>query len=98
MFGCHGLDVPVSGRLTAGSFATPTYDGWWFDTWRTVSAAGTVVCLPNVNEDVFAWPELTGTYHIDPLLLPAAVPPPVLHAPPPPIAYIPWISTGADQS
>src|SRR5258708_2087061 len=97
MFGCHDLDVPVSGRLTAGSFATPTYDGWWFDTGRRAWAAGTVVCLPNVNEDVFAWPELTGKYHIDRLLLPAAVIATVLDAAPACIADIPWVFSGGEQ-
>lgn len=97
LFACRGLDVPVRGRLTAGSFATPTYDGWWFDTWRTAAAGGTVVCLPNVNEDVFAWPELVEEYGVDRLLLPAAVIATLLDAVPEAIAGIPWVFSGGEQ-
>ena len=97
LFACRDLDVPVRGRLAAGSFATPTYDGWWFDTWRTVSAGGTVVCLPNVNEDVFAWPELVEEYGIDRLLLPAAVIATLLDVVPEAIAGIPWVFSGGEQ-
>lgn len=96
-FTCRDLDVPVRGQLTAGSFATPTYDGWWFDTWRTAAAGGTVVCLPNVNEDVFAWPELVEEYGIDRLLLPAAVIATLLDAVPEAIAGIPWVFSGGEQ-
>lgn len=97
LFGCRGLAVPVAGRLTAGSFATPTYDGWWFDTWRTVSAGGVVVCLPNVNEDVFAWPELAEHYQIDRVLLPAAVIATVVQAVPACLAGIAWLFSGGEQ-
>jgi acyl-coenzyme A synthetase/AMP-(fatty) acid ligase len=97
LFGCRDLDVSVSDRLTSGSFATPTYDGWWFDTWRTASFGGTVVCLPNVNEDVFAWPELAKKYHIDHLLLPAAVIATIAGAVPACIAGIPWVFSGGEQ-
>lgn len=97
LFGCRDLDVPVSGGLTAGSFATPGYDGWWFDTWRTAAAGGTVVCLPNVNEDVFAWPELAQTYRIDRLLLPAAVIATIVEAVPACVAGIPWLFSGGEQ-
>src|SRR4051794_9455914 len=55
LFACRDLDVPGDGDLAAGSFATPTFDGWWFDTWWTVAAGGAVVCLPSVNEDIFTW-------------------------------------------
>ena len=72
LFACRDLDVPAADGTASGSFATPTYDGWWFDTWRTAAAGGTVVCLPNVNEDVFEWPELAAKYGIARLLLPAA--------------------------
>ncbi len=97
LFGCRDLDVPVNDGLTAGSFATPAYDGWWFDTWRTVSAGGVVVCLPNVNEDVFAWPELAQRYRIDRLLLPAAVIATVVQAVPECLAGIPWVFSGGEQ-
>jgi acyl-coenzyme A synthetase/AMP-(fatty) acid ligase len=97
LFGCRGLDVPAAGRLTAGSFATAAYDGWWFDTWRTVAAGGTVVCLPGVNEDVFAWPELTAAYGIDRVLLPAAVVAAVIDAVPGCLAGIPWVFSGGEQ-
>lgn len=98
LFACRGLDVPAAGgTLASGSFATPTYDGWWFDTWRTVSAGGTVVCLPGVNEDVFAWPELAEKYRIDRLLLPAAVAATVIGAVPECIAGIPWLFSGGEQ-
>ena len=97
LFACAGLDVPVRDALTAGSFATPTYDGWWFDTWRTVWAGGTVVCLPNVNEDVFAWPELVDKYRIDRLLLPAAVIATIIEAVPAAIAGIPWLFSGGEE-
>lgn len=97
LFDCRDLDVPVTDGLTSGSFATPTYDGWWFDTWRTVSAGGTVVCLPNVNEDVFAWPELAEKYRIDRLLLPAAVVATIIGAVPACVADIPWLFSGGEQ-
>ena len=97
LFGCRGLDVPAPGGLTAGSFATPAYDGWWFDTWRTVAAGGTVVCLPGVNEDVFAWPELAGTYGIDRLLLPTAVVAALVDAVPDCLTGIPWLFSGGEQ-
>ncbi|MFV0131184.1 AMP-binding protein [Streptomyces sp. HMX112] len=97
LFGCRGLDVPVSDTPTAGSFATPTYDGWWFDTWRTAADGGTVVCLPHVNEDVFAWPELAEKYRIDRLLLPAAVIATVVGAVPACLAGIPWVFSGGEQ-
>jgi acyl-coenzyme A synthetase/AMP-(fatty) acid ligase len=97
LFGCRDLDVPGSDVPTSGSFAIPTYDGWWFDTWRTVSAGGTVVCLPNVNEDVFAWPELAEKYHIDRVLLPAAVVATIIEAVPACIADIPWVFSGGEQ-
>jgi acyl-coenzyme A synthetase/AMP-(fatty) acid ligase len=101
LFGCRDLDVPPGsescGRLAAGSFAAPGYDGWWFDTWRTVAAGGTVVCLPNVNEDVFEWPELAAKYHIDRLLLPAAVLATLVDAVPACIADIPWLFSGGEQ-
>lgn len=97
LFGCRALDVPARDRLTSGSFATPTYDGWWFDTWRTVSAGGTVVCLPNVNEDVFAWPELVERYNVDRVLLPAAVVATIIAVAPACIADIPWVFSGGEQ-
>ncbi|MEU2225904.1 AMP-binding protein [Streptomyces sp. NPDC018347] len=97
LFGCRDLDVPVPGRLTAGSFATPTYDGWWFDTWRTVAAGGRVVCLPHVNDDVFAWPGLARTYGIGRLLLPAAVLATVVEVLPEAVADIPWLFSGGEQ-
>ena len=97
LFGCRGLDVPVGDRLTAGSFATPTYDGWWFDTWRAVSAGGTVVCLPSVDEDVFAWPDLVAKYHVDRVLLPAAVVAAIVDAVPESIAGIGWVFSGGEQ-
>jgi non-ribosomal peptide synthetase component F len=97
LFGCRDLDVPVTGRLTSASFATPTYDGWWFDTWRTVSAGGTVVCLPNVNEDVFVWPELAAKYHVDRVLLPAAVIATIIEAVPSCVAGIPTLFSGGEQ-
>lgn len=97
LFGCRDLDVPTSAGLNSGSFAAPTYDGWWFDTWRAVLAGGTVVCLPNVNEDVLAWPELAETYHIGRVLLPAAVLATVIDAVPDCIADIPWLFSGGEQ-
>lgn len=97
LFTCRDLDVPVSDRLTSGSFATPAYDGWWFDTWRTVFAGGTVVCLPSVNEDVFAWPELVEKYRIDRVLLPAAVVATIIDAVPACIADVPWVFSGGEQ-
>ncbi|MGI8666598.1 MAG: AMP-binding protein [Jatrophihabitans sp.] len=96
-FGCRDLDIPATTAPTAASFATPAYDGWWFDTWRTVSAGGTVVCLPNVNEDVFAWPELAQRYQIDQVLLPAAVIATIVEAVPSCIADIPWVFSGGEQ-
>ncbi|WP_055495047.1 AMP-binding protein [Streptomyces sp. TP-A0356] len=97
LFACPDLDVPVPGPLTAGSFATPTYDGWWFDTWRTVAAGGRVVCLPHVNDDVFAWPGLARTYGIGRLLLPAAVLATVVEVLPEAVADIPWLFSGGEQ-
>jgi non-ribosomal peptide synthetase component F len=97
LFGCRGLDSSAGDGLTSGSFATPTYDGWWFDTWRTAAAGGTVVCLPNVNEDVFAWPELAGKYRIDRVLLPAAVIATIVEAVPSCLAGIPWVFSGGEQ-
>jgi non-ribosomal peptide synthetase component F len=97
LFGCRDLDVPAAAGLTAGSFASPAFDGWWFDTWRTVSAGGTVVCLPKVNEDVFAWPELALKYRIDRVLLPAAVVATVVDAVPACLADIPWVFSGGEQ-
>lgn len=94
---CRGLDVPVGHRLTAGSFATPAFDGWWFDTWRAVAAGGKVVCLPNVNEDVFEWPDLVAEHGIDRLLLPAAVIATLLDVLPESIAGIPWVFSGGEQ-
>ncbi|MGW8379023.1 AMP-binding protein [Streptomyces sp. ODS28] len=97
-FADRGLDVKVEeGELTAGSFATPAYDGWWFDTWRTVAAGGRVVCLPHINEDVFAWPELAEEYGIDRVLLPAAVVATVVGSVPECIAGIPWVFSGGEQ-
>lgn len=97
LFACRDLDVPVSDGLTSGSFATCTYDGWWFDTWLTAAAGGTVVCLQGVNEDVFAWPELAEKYHIDRVLLPAAVIATIIEAVPACIADIPWVFSGGEQ-
>lgn len=97
LFDCRGLGVPISGGLTSGSFATPTYDGWWFDTWRTVSEGGTVVCLPSMQEDVFAWPELAQKYRIDRLLLPAAAVATIVEAAPACIADIPWVFSGGEK-
>jgi acyl-coenzyme A synthetase/AMP-(fatty) acid ligase len=97
LFGCRDLDVPASAGLASGSFATPTYDGWWFDTWRTVSAGGTVVCLPSVNDDVLAWMELAETYHIGRVLLPAAVMATIIDAVPACLAGIPWLFSGGEQ-
>jgi nonribosomal peptide synthetase DhbF len=97
LFGCRDLDVPAGAGLTAGSFASPAFDGWWFDTWRTVSGDGTVVCLPKVNEDVFAWPELALKYRIDRVLLPAAVIATVVDAAPACLADIPWVFSGGEQ-
>lgn len=97
LFACRDLDVPARGRPVAGSFATPTYDGWWFDTWRTAAAGGTVVCLPDVNEDVFAWPDLVAGYGVDRLLLPAAVVATLLDAVPEAVAPIPWLFSGGEQ-
>jgi non-ribosomal peptide synthetase component F len=97
LFGCRGLDVPADGGLVAGSFATPTFDGWWFDTWWTVAAGGTVVCLPGVNEDMFAWPELAEKYGVHRVLLPAAVIATVVEALPTCLADIPWVFSGGEQ-
>nr|WP_145489409.1 MULTISPECIES: AMP-binding protein [Streptomyces] len=97
LFGCRDLDVPEPGRLTAGGFATPTYDGWWFDTWRTVAAGGRVVCLPHVNDDIFAWPGLTRTYGIGRLLLPAAVLATVVEVLPEAVADVPRLFSGGEQ-
>ncbi|HEY0640150.1 MAG TPA: AMP-binding protein [Pseudonocardiaceae bacterium] len=95
---CRDLAVPRSGaRPVAGSFATPTYDGWWFDTWRTVADGGTVVCLPDMNEDVFDWPELTRAYGIDRVLLPAAVVVTLVEAAPECVADVPWLFSGGEQ-
>lgn len=97
LFSCRDLDVPVEDGLTSGSFATPAFDGWWFDTWRTAAAGGTVVCLPNVNEDVFEWPELAEKYRIDRVLLPAAVITTLVEAVPECIADIAWVFSGGEQ-
>lgn len=97
LFACRGLDVPARDGLTAGSFATPAFDGWWFDTWKTVAAGGTVVCLPNVNEDIFAWPELAKRYLVDRVLLPAAVVATLVEVAPQCLADIPWIFSGGEQ-
>lgn len=97
LFGCRGLDVPTDGPTTAGGFAAPAFDGWWFDTWKAVAAGGRVVRLPHVNEDVFAWPELTERYRIDRVLLPAAVINTVVGAMPECLAGIPWIFSGGEQ-
>jgi non-ribosomal peptide synthetase component F len=97
LFGCRGLDVPTDGPPTSGGFARPAYDGWWFDTWRTAAAGGTVVCLPSVNEDVFAWPELVEKYGIDSVLLPAAALAMIIGAIPECIADIPWVFSGGEQ-
>jgi non-ribosomal peptide synthetase component F len=97
LFACRGLKVPVGHRLTAGSFATPAFDGWWFDTWCAVAAGGKVVCLPNVNEDVFEWPDLVQRHGIDRLLLPAAVIATMLDVLPEAIAGIPWLFSGGEQ-
>jgi non-ribosomal peptide synthetase component F len=53
--------------------------------------------LPKVNEDVFAWPELAEKYHIDRLLLPAAVIAAIAGAVPACIAGIPWVFSGGEQ-
>lgn len=97
LFGCRDLDVPTAGRLTAGSFAAPVYDGWWFDTWHTAAAGGTVACLPGVNEDVFEWPEIVDKYQVDRLLLPAAVAAALIESVPGCLAGIPWIFSGGEQ-
>lgn len=97
LFGCRDLQVPTPGGLTAASFATPTYDGWWFDTWAAVARGGTVVCLPSVNEDVFGWPELIDKYQVDRLLLPAAVVATLVDAVPECIAGVPWLFSGGEQ-
>jgi acyl-coenzyme A synthetase/AMP-(fatty) acid ligase len=94
---CRAVDGSAGGGPTSGSFATPTYDGWWFDTWRTVAAGGTVVCLPDVNDDVFAWPELAAEYRVDSLLLPAAVIATIIGAAPNCIAGFPWLFSGGEQ-
>lgn len=97
LFGCRGLDRPASDGLTSGSFATASYDGWWFDTWRTVWAGGTVVCLPSVNEDIFAWPDLAKSYQLGRVLLPAAVVATIIEAAPECIAGIPTVFSGGEQ-
>ncbi|MFF4185109.1 AMP-binding protein [Streptomyces sp. NPDC001691] len=97
LFDCRDLDVPAAGRLTAGSFASPTYDGWWFDTWHTVAAGGRVVALPHINDDIFAWPDLVETYGIGRLLLPAAVITTVVDVAPECVAAIPWLFSGGEQ-
>ncbi|MCW5250407.1 AMP-binding protein [Streptomyces sp. SHP 1-2] len=97
LFACRGLDVPTDGAPTAGGFAAPAFDGWWFDTWKAVAAGGRVVRLPHVNEDVFAWPELAERYSIDRVLLPAAVITTVVGAAPECLAGIPWIFSGGEQ-
>ena len=97
LFACRGLDVAVAGGPTAGSFATPAFDGWWFDTWKTVAAGGRVVCLPNVNEDIFAWPDLVAEHCVDRVLLPAAVVATLVEAVPDCIADIPWVFSGGEQ-
>lgn len=99
LFGCRDLDVPASDgdRPASGSFAAPGCDGWWFDTWRTVWAGGTVVCLPNANEDMLAWPELAAKYRIDRLLLPAAVIATIIEAVPGCLAGIPWVFSRGER-
>ncbi|MEU1039662.1 AMP-binding protein [Streptomyces sp. NPDC005551] len=97
LFACRGLDVPTRGTPTAGGFAAPAFDGWWFDTWKAVAAGGRVVRLPHVNEDVFAWPELAERYNIDRVLLPAAVVTTVVGAMPECLAGIPWVFSGGEQ-
>ncbi|MGZ3145922.1 AMP-binding protein [Lentzea chajnantorensis] len=97
LFACRGLRVPVDHRLTAGSFATPAFDGWWFDTWCAVAAGGKVVCLPDVNEDVFEWPDLVRRHGVDRLLLPAAVVATLLDVLPEAIAGVPWLFSGGEQ-
>ncbi|WNV87536.1 AMP-binding protein [Umezawaea sp. Da 62-37] len=94
---CGDLDVPVDHRLTSGSFATPAFDGWWFDTWVAVAAGGKVVCLPNVNEDVFEWSDLVERHRVDRVLLPAAVIAALLDVLPEAIAGIPWVFSGGEQ-
>jgi len=94
---CPELAVPVDGRLTAASFATAAFDGWWFDTWFPVAAGGSVVCLPNVNEDVFSWPELVEKYDVDRVLLPAAVLATLVDAVPEAVASFRWIFSGGEQ-
>ncbi|PZS34203.1 MAG: hypothetical protein DLM58_06245 [Pseudonocardiales bacterium] len=100
LWGSRALDTPTPGAVSegaaAGSFATPTYDGWWFDTWRTVAAGGTVACLPGVNDDVFAWPELARTYGITRVLLPAAVVATIVDAVPSCLADIPTVFSGGE--
>ncbi|MFD4788724.1 AMP-binding protein [Streptomyces sp. NPDC058459] len=97
LFACRGLDVPTDGSPTAGGFAAPAFDGWWFDTWKAVAAGGRVVRLPHVNDDVFAWPELAERYAVDRVLLPAAVVTTVVGAAPECLAGIPWIFSGGEQ-
>ncbi|SDP95708.1 AMP-binding enzyme [Actinopolyspora xinjiangensis] len=97
LFRCRDLEVPTSGGPVSGSFATPTYDGWWFDTWKAVAAEGAVVCMPNVNEDVFDWPELSKKYGIDRMLLPAAVLATVVESLPGCISDIPWLYSGGER-
>lgn len=97
LFACRGLEVPSTGAPTAGGFASPAFDGWWFDTWKAVAAGGRVVRMPHVNEDVFAWPELAERHGIDRVLLPAAVVATVIGAMPECLAGIPWIFSGGEQ-
>lgn len=80
----------------SASFAQPAFDGWWFDTWRTVTEGGTVVCLPGVNDDVFAWPDLARRYNIGRVLLPAAVLSTLLDAAPECLVGFPTIFSGGE--
>jgi non-ribosomal peptide synthetase component F len=50
-----------------------------------------------VNEDIFAWPDLAEEYHIDRLLLPAAVVATIVGVFPAAIAGIPWMFSGGEQ-
>jgi len=97
LFGCRGLDVPVEGRLVAANFASPAYDGWWFDTWKTAAVGGVVVCLPKVTDDVFAWPELVERYGVHRVLLPAAVVATLVQSLPECVEDIPWVFSGGER-
>lgn len=82
--------------VAAASFAQPAFDGWWFDTWRTVTGGGAVVCLPGVNDDIFAWPDLIDRYNIRRALLPAAVLSTLLDAAPDCLRGIQTIFSGGE--